>query len=616
MLLPAPSGSTKRAYIDRLVELGFDQDDARTIYSDTTDLHYWSQSGGSAHFLEYLSDLYATPWFSFEGLKGIVVARIGSLAGTSFADLLFTMAVSKVYKAIRTMLVNEDMTTDICIDFLGEVFGKSLQDFSPSSVRLAKLVCELSFVDDTAVALYADPHGIVNKVQKALGNIDTIFLSFGLKLNYKRGKTEVFIEFRGKGADAARKAFHNNNGGVVVFTNDLGETKELLSTDLYKHVGSKRARGGNLMPEVIYRSQCMMSALRDIRPKILRTTSISIRDKLLLVGTYLLSRGLYQAGTWRLLHIGEARTFHGNLMKVFRAVLRLDRPTSARMSDNEIIAELNIYSPLNLVAALRIALFKRVMSKGSLPLLAILSCNYQYEKYGGWLAAVQHNLHQLALASDKLEECNSFTIGQWAGLCTREGHRAYKTIQHALALPEVNDIRFWWPKPANAKGGEHNPAPPADPQVFTCDCGECTYICESVQALSWHKYDKHGVQHEARKYITTTFCECCLTDFHSRSRILTHVIQSSARCRAFYSQVATRAPDEVTDKLDSKALELTRSLKRAGRRRAYANTPPERLCGPLTPQAHRLGVSHSLLLKCPPCSAALEREDMQYSEGT
>ena len=97
LILPeAPGQAPEGAYIRKLVELGFSTSDARDIYSDTTKLAFWQSSGGSQHLIRYLQDVYSHPWFTFEGVKGAIIAKIGALAGTPFADLLFTIAISLV----------------------------------------------------------------------------------------------------------------------------------------------------------------------------------------------------------------------------------------------------------------------------------------------------------------------------------------------------------------------------------------------------------------------------------------------------------------------------------------------------------------------------------------
>ena len=57
-------------------------------------MHQWIEAGGSAHFLKNMKNLHSMYWFSVEGVKGIMIPKVGALAGAPFADLLFTFAAS------------------------------------------------------------------------------------------------------------------------------------------------------------------------------------------------------------------------------------------------------------------------------------------------------------------------------------------------------------------------------------------------------------------------------------------------------------------------------------------------------------------------------------------
>ena len=73
------------------------------------------------------------------------------------------------------------------------------------------------------------------------------------------------------------------------------------------------------------------------------------------------SKGPCHAGTWRQLNITEARKVNKEIMRIYRTMLGHNRPVAERVSDNSIIEQLKILSPLSVVADLRIRLFVRVI---------------------------------------------------------------------------------------------------------------------------------------------------------------------------------------------------------------------------------------------------------------
>ena len=154
-------------------------------------------------------------------------------------------------------------------------------------------------------------------------------------------------------------------------------------------------------------------------------------------------------------------------------------------------------------------------------------------------------------------------------------------------------MSFWWPQSiANSLGNI------VDPTIF--ECSVCSYQCRSPQALSWHAFDKHGSKHIIRQYLHSTVCECCLQDFHTRSRAFTHVSASSPKCKQFYRGKGTKVSDSDYEFLEKEALDKTKCLQAQGRRRTFAETMPVRTIGPLTEMAYTLGLRHDCLTKVPP----------------
>ena len=91
-------------------------------------------------------------------------------------------------------------------------------------------------------------------------------------------------------------------------------------------------------------------------------------------------------------------------------------------------------------------------------------------------------------------------------------------------------------------------------------------------------------------------CECCLQFFHSRERLLRHLMQSSNRCRQFYHSFVEPMEQQEYEDAEKKSLQNTRCLLAQGHRRTHAPTPPVRVCGPYRPESFSVGVCHSRCL--------------------
>ena len=92
-------------------------------------------------------------------------------------------------------------------------------------------------------------------------------------------------------------------------------------------------------------------------------------------------------------------------------------------------------------------------------------------------------------------------------------------------------------------------------------------------------------------------CPACLQFFHSRERVIRHVEEKSPRCRAVLLQTFVPLPAQVIAELDAIDAVESRSLRRQGRRRHYAESVTSRLLGPLCQEAYVAGINHANLLR-------------------
>jgi hypothetical protein len=282
-------------------------------------------------------------------------------------------------------------------------------------------------------------------------------------------------------------------------------------------------------------------------------------------------------------------------MKIYRSLLGCDTPVSVHLNDREVIDKLQVYSPLTMLVLMRLKLLERVIRKASIPLLCLICSLAKYEHANTWVNTVYSHLKVLAVHEPKLEELKEATFVKWIEFIKLNSRAFLKLIVQATSSETVNAPKFWWPASGSSSQGLPN-----DPTTYACDFGECTFSCGSIQGLSWHLFNEHGVRHELRHCVRTTHCLCCLQEFFTRERIVRHITRSSPRCKMWYYQEAEPIDPALLKSMDDEAYKLTCSLAKKGKRREYAASPADRLSGPLTVEAMDLGVSFTHLLKCPP----------------
>ena len=98
--------------------------------------------------------------------------------------------------------------------------------------------------------------------------------------------------------------------------------------------------------------------------------------------------------------MAEARKVHKDVMSIYRAMLSLDRPGCAHVTDNSVIQQLKILSPMSVVVDLRINLFVRAVQTLPVQLLHVSASAAHSPR--SWLEAVRLDLNRLAVVSDKL----------------------------------------------------------------------------------------------------------------------------------------------------------------------------------------------------------------------
>ena len=86
-----------------------------------------------------------------------------------------------------------------------------------------------------------------------------------------------------------------------------------------------------------------------------------------------------------------------------------------------------------------------------------------------------------------------------------------------------------------------------------------------------------------RLLVTTTFCEICLVEFHSRQRLINHVAEKSEVCRNCYHLLGLSLTPEEANTLDSIEAAHSKENNLKGLPRNHAKSLCVRLQGPLHP---------------------------------
>ena len=133
------------------------------------------------------------------------------------------------------------------------------------------------------------------------------------------------------------------------------------------------------MPEIVARVNAMKGSYKEICKEIVRNIKIPVKNRMSVIVIYLITKGFFQACTWRRLKVAEAKKVHIGFMTILRAVLRVDCPKCEHFTDDKVIETLECLSPLSTVVYLRIDLRVRMVTKKHCALMSVLADAYEVD---------------------------------------------------------------------------------------------------------------------------------------------------------------------------------------------------------------------------------------------
>ena len=141
--------------------------------------------------------MYQYTWHSVEGVNGVIRSKNGSCAGTPLADITYVVAMAKVLFRFHSSLTAEQLDSSVEL-------GGFVHNF-----------VDVGYIDDNAKPVIAHASSIVKKVSDIARVATSTFVTFGMQLNWKPGKSEATVMFRGPHAKHARSRMAENNSSCT-----------------------------------------------------------------------------------------------------------------------------------------------------------------------------------------------------------------------------------------------------------------------------------------------------------------------------------------------------------------------------------------------------------------
>jgi hypothetical protein len=169
----------------------------------------------------------------------------------------------------------------------------------------------------------------------------------------------------------------------------------------------------------------------------------------------------------------------------------------------------------------------------------------------------------------------------------RSHPREWKTIVHLYSCPYED---------AKAKPADQDSA-----GAYGFECEVCSRSFSSGRSLAAHKWSKHRLTSEFRKFVDDwSICPICKTDFHSRARLVKHLAERRQRamsrkescCHAFLASNPTEVDGSILHVLEARDRGIARSARLAGHSNILATRPSIRLRPSILKRVHPARTEH------------------------
>ena len=117
----------------------------------------------------------------------------------------------------------------------------------------ALAISQLSLMDDFTAAMILPAGAVIEAVRATFHLTWNTLVPAGFRLNCKLGKTELLLEFHGRGTQAVRQDLLVKRGRFLDVDVGGNQTVALHICEAYKHMGSMTQEKRTLHPEVVHR---------------------------------------------------------------------------------------------------------------------------------------------------------------------------------------------------------------------------------------------------------------------------------------------------------------------------------------------------------------------------
>eukprot|EP00438_Fugacium_kawagutii_P022960 Skav226797 [mRNA] locus=scaffold8:603244:608673:- [translate_table: standard] len=479
-----------------------------------------------------LADVHQNTWFMLKDSDGqtgqCTMTKRGTRPGSPLADIGFGLLLAQIVNRLEAYLDQQE-------------------DFVAGCDRLGCRTPIVVWADDIAICLATTSPSLLEPLlARVTGEVWDQLRASGLSLNLEAKKTEAVLMFRGPGAVEARlRLFRNDNiPKLVVPCQDHIITLQLSAT--YKHLGGRYGMSGDLQTELLYRQREARRAFAELRRPLFGNQKVSVRTRLQLLQSLVLTKLLYGAAVWA--DLSDAQMIY---MQWVRSITRrFSWDATDRTSDARLRAEFHLPTIRLILAKMRLRYLHFVVHWADAWYVNLLLLDGSAE--GSWLQALGVDfswLTTVVAVPQPLQD--AFSQGwpaffaevrnhpSWGALINKAFLRSIwqETVAvHTFSLHQsifdtLTQFGVSWEDPS-----QQGTAPVADEFL---PCPHCSEVFATRQHLGAHLFSAHGIHSDERNLVLSTTCRGCLKDFRTTARVVQHLKYRGNGCFAKLFGVCT-----------------------------------------------------------------------------
>ena len=515
--------------------------------------------------IRLLKNMHAASWFSFGDVDSAVATLIGGRQGCKFGSMVFNGTFSLAMTLIRDALLDSGIV--LRVRPASSAFWGAGEE--PGGDDSDVPVLDAAFVDDECFMLYGcSAKSLDDAIETMLTTVCQMYDRLNLTINWKAGKSECFLVYRGAAATAClQRRRVREDGSLAVEVTALGV--QLLVVPRYCHLGGVISADGSLAAAAQHLRASAAKAYGPLACKIFGSSVVAPGLKLWFMSSLILSRLLYNTHV-----LVPSRRFMVVLNGVYMRVLRrVDGSPRFGSVDPDLVVRERLKQPSIdcLLMRGRLRFFARLVRSEPVALMALLGTRPRGAPLP-WVALLLDDLRRLrslVATCSRLGDPEVETAA-WRAFVL-EAPAAWNA---AVATLYFVDSCCDAAASSTEGGGGTRPFP----------CLQCPLSFHSCKARDQHMRIKHGVRCPQRFFAPAdATCMLCKTRFGSRLRLLGHLCdRRRTKCWDAILGDPVRFPPlaaKTVEALDRADQEQRREAQRCGHSHALAHGPTRRSNG-------------------------------------